>query len=96
MSYSFSVKGATKQEVKDLAFTELTRICEQQPEHAADATGAFAAVTAYVEALTNDQSEHDDITVNVNGSVGWRSDKEIISAGISIAVHYTPKIVATA
>lgn len=69
MSYSFSVRAATKADAIAKVAEEFGRVVASQPIHAADRDGVVAAATAFVNMLGDDADK--DVCVNVNGSVGW-------------------------
>jgi hypothetical protein len=67
MSYSFSVRGATKGEVITKVADELAKVVTAQPVHASDQAQAQAATEAFVDLLGDDDAK--DVAVSVNGSV---------------------------
>jgi hypothetical protein len=72
MSYSFSVRGATKAQAKEKVAAELAKVVAGQPIHARDQAQAQAAADAFVDLLADDDAK--DVVVSVNGSVSWSSD----------------------
>jgi hypothetical protein len=81
MSYSFSARGATKQEAKDAAAAEFDKVVASQPIHAVDRAPALAAVGAFVDMLADSPKA---IYVSVSGSLGWQGeDQKIIRASVS-------------
>lgn len=93
MSYSFSIRAATKAEAKDAVFTELVKVCDQQPVHAVDSQQANAAAAAFIDVLADDASK--DVSVTVSGSVGWNGGElpnvTISSAGVNVYASLVAK-----
>lgn len=89
MSYSFSVRGATKQEVLEAVNAKMDEVVAQQPVHAADQAQAKAAAATFVDILP-ELSESLMYSVSVNGSLGgvWESNtiSRILSANITVSV----------
>ena len=69
MSYSFRVIAQNKQDAKDQIFTKLSEICETQPSHKVDSEKTFAAVSAFIDTLSDDQNKN--VSCSVSGSVVW-------------------------
>lgn len=67
MSYSFSVKGATKAEVITLANEQFDAVVVSQPAHAADMPAAKEVTAAFVNLLMDDDTC--DVGLSINGSV---------------------------
>lgn len=67
MSYSFSVKGATKAEAIAAAVEQLEQVERNQPVHAADMPAAKAAVESFTNLLMDDPNS--DCGLSVSGSV---------------------------
>ena len=90
MSYSFSVHGATKRDVKEQVAAEFNKIVAAQPIHATDRQDANAAVRAFVELLRDDVNK--DVSVTVNGSISWEgNDQGLTQANINISASLVPK-----
>jgi hypothetical protein len=66
MSYSFSVKGATKAQAIEAANKQFDAVEVAQPIHAADMPAAKAAVAAFTNLLMDDDTC--DTTLSINGS----------------------------
>lgn len=77
MSYSFSVRAATKAEAKKKIAEEWDNVVSQQPIHAADRDSAQAFAEASVDNL-NDPEGTQEIRVIANGSVRYLTDRSII------------------
>lgn len=92
MSYSFTVRAATKVEAKEKVAAELAKVVETQPIHARDQQQAEAAASAFVDLLPEDDTQ--DVTVSVHGSIGWYGslDDKTISAGVGINVGFAAKV----
>lgn len=84
MSYSFSVRGSTKAEVKEKITAELARVVEGQPTHKADQAQAQAAADSFIDILAIDDSK--DISVSMNGSLGWMSSHPETYTGVGVNV----------
>ena len=67
MSYSFTVRGATKQAASDAVAAELAKVVEAQPVHSADARQAQDTADAFIGVLRDDDRQ--DVVVAVNGWV---------------------------
>jgi hypothetical protein len=70
MSYSFSVKAATKAEAKEAVakyFDE--QVIAHQPVHARDRAAVIANADAIIDLLADDETK--DIHVSCNGYVSW-------------------------
>lgn len=85
MSYSFTVRGANKDEVIRAADAELINVVDSQPTHKHDKAAAKAAVIAYVELLTVPDGK--EIEVRVSGSLGWPNETpdQFSSANVSVS-----------
>lgn len=94
MSYSISVRAATKAEAKQRISDELDKIEAAQPSHAADRAHALTAASAFVDLLTDDEEK--DVVVSMSGSLsgnwtGAQIDK-ITSANLSITAYAGVKV----
>lgn len=86
MSYSFSVKAATKAEAIKLANLQFDAVETGQPVHAVDMPAAKEATAAFTNLLADD--DKCDTTLSINGSVystseGLRQASININAGLS-------------
>lgn len=88
MSYSFSVRGASKAEAIEKAHAELDKVVALQPVHAVDVAQAKATVTAFVGVLPDDEAR--DIGISCNGSVCSNAGKTT-SAGIGVTAYLADK-----
>lgn len=84
MSYSFSVKAATKEAAKKAAEEAYDAMAAQQPIHERDKAAAMANVSAVVDLLM-DVPVDKQISVSMNGYVGWMlgDDQPLNSASVS-------------
>lgn len=85
MSYSFSVKGATKADAVTAANVEFDKVLVAQPVHSLDMEAAKTATAAFTNLLADDDKCH--TVLSVNGSVyvpteGPRQVSISISAGL--------------
>lgn len=81
MSYSFSVRAATKAAALAKIVAELDKVVAAQPVHAADRPQAQAAAEAFVGLLPVDESR--DVNVSVNGSISI-SDGAVVGSSIGV------------
>lgn len=86
MSYSFSVKGATKDEALALVASEMEGVVKGQPVHAADGPMVNAAAKAATSILKVEADK--SVYISINGSVScndWSSpEKQLESiSGVS-------------
>lgn len=88
MSYSFSVKEATKGAAIDAVYYELNKVADRDPIHRADVPAAMAAAAGFINTLADDDTM--DIAVSMSGSVSWTGrqgePQPIVSVGSSISV----------
>lgn len=88
MSYSFSVRAASKAEALQKIAAELDKVVAAQAVHAKDRSQAMAAAEAFV-GLVAEPSDSQEVSVSVNGSVGWTGEEMNItgaSVGVSVGV----------
>lgn len=88
MSYSFSAKGATKEDVLKSVATQLDAVVEAQPIHKVDREQAYNAVEWFL-ALVPEAADK-DFSVSVNGSIGSLDDV-ITGAGVGVSVSLIAK-----
>lgn len=74
MSYSLTIKAATKADVKaQLAKAFDEQVVRHQPMHARDRDPMLAAVGAYVDLLQDpEEDRRQEIVVRVGGYINWR------------------------
>lgn len=88
MSYSFAVRGATKQECLEKAAAKLAKVVEEQPIHVTDEKHAYAAAEAILGTVAEDELK--DYYLSVSGSVSvW--DGHVTSVGVSVSASQTAK-----
>lgn len=81
MSYSFSVRAASKAELHRLVEAELDNVVVSQPIHAVDRARAKEAISAFINLLRDDDSM--DVLVNVHGSV-WAVEAGLNTASLGV------------
>jgi hypothetical protein len=86
VSYSFSVKGATKAEVIQAANDQFDKVVNGQPVHAADMPAAMTAAQGFVNTLMDDANC--DTTLSVSGSV-YSTSEGVRQASISINAQFS-------
>lgn len=89
MSYSFTVRAATKAEAKRKVAEELAKVVELQPVHAEDRPEAQAAADGFIDLVREDETK--ELQISVNGSLGWNEPEVFCSAGFSVSVYLQPK-----
>lgn len=92
MSYSFFVKGATRNEVSDKIADEFEKIVEAQPIHKADRNIAESAANAALNLLAHDASK--DVTANVHGSIS-SNDDGVRSVSFGVGVGFAERETTT-
>lgn len=87
MSFSFSVRAATKADALAAVSAELDKVVAQQPVHAMDRDQAESTAIVHIHMLGDDDTK--DVSVTLSGSIGgtW-GDGELVSvSNTSISVH---------
>jgi hypothetical protein len=88
MSYSFSVKGATKAEAIDLANKQFDDVEKNQPAHKADMPAARTALVAFIDLLVDDSAQ--DCGASVSGYLSW-NDKGTYQSAVNISTGLQPR-----
>jgi hypothetical protein len=94
MSYSFSIRAATKDEAKAAVAAEFDKVVAAQPIHARDKTVALANAAAVIGLLADDAPDGFTIGVSLNGYVGWRealhddASNPLNAASVSASANY--------
>ena len=83
MSYSFTVRAATKAEALAKVADELGKVVAAQPDHAADSQQALAAATAFVGLLADDENR--DVVASVNGWLSWSNEVRFSGACVGVS-----------
>ena len=83
MSYSFTVRAATKAEAKEKIAAEFDKVVEGQPAHATDRAAAEAAAGAFVD-LLGEPADGQVVQAVVHGSLGWRGEGDYTSANVGV------------
>jgi len=90
MSYSFSIKAASKDEAKAGVDAEMAKVVQGQSVHSADAESAVVAASTFIDLLA-DLKDGEEIRVSVHGSLGWNGvNPEVFShanIGITSGIH---------
>jgi hypothetical protein len=90
MSYSFTVQGVHKDEVKAKVELEVLKIVAQQSIHARDQAAICATAAAFIDLLEDDPAK--DIELRANGSLSWMTGDMISYASVSVtAMHVNRK-----
>lgn len=89
MSYSFSVRAATKAEASEKVAAELASVVASQPVHEADSKQAQAAADGFIGVIRDDETQ--DILVSVSGSVSWSGASDINSASVNVNAYLAAK-----
>lgn len=86
MSYSFSVRAATKALALAAIALKLDEVVAQQPVHAADRQQAQDAANLFVGVLPEDESR--DVAVSVSGWVSgrWQGSELLTLEGASVTI----------
>lgn len=92
MSYSFTIRAATKALAAAAVAAELAKVAASQPVHKADQAQAQTAAEGFINVLKDDEAQ--DVCVTVNGSVGWRAvgddeRQEFTAAAVSVSAYLT-------
>ena len=93
MSYSFSFTAASKSEAKERVATELDKVVESQPMHAADREQAAAAADAFID-LVPEPKDDQAIYVSMSGSVSWTGDQDnrnVTGGAVNISASISSK-----
>jgi hypothetical protein len=91
MSYSFTVRAATKAEAKEKVQAAFSGVVKQQVTHEADHFAAVAAAEAFIDILA-DPEENDEVLVNMNGSLSWSSENVYTVAAVTINASVRNKV----
>ena len=87
MSYSFSVRAASKAEAKTLVKEKFLQACASQACHERDKVQALAVADSFIDLLTDDDSK--DVGVSMNGSLTgqWTGFDVTRIEGSSVSVN---------
>lgn len=90
MSFSFTVKAATKALVKEKVASELDSVVRDQPSHSQDRPLIQSACEAYVDLLSDDDEK--DIELRCNGSLSgtWVANEvtNLSGANLSVSAYF--------
>jgi hypothetical protein len=98
MSYSFNIRAASKAAAKAAVAAKMAEVVQNQPSHAHDQAQTLAAANAFIDLVADDDKK--DLSVSVNGSVGWSGnfgvDHVFTGVGVGVSVYYVTREVAAA
>lgn len=92
MSFSFSVRAATKAAVKEAAAAQMADVVAKQPIHAVDSAAILAAASAHVDLLPDDETM--DVSVGIGGSTTQVWNDGILGAVIGVGMSVSANLVA--
>jgi hypothetical protein len=72
MSFSFTVRAASKDEAKNKIAEKMDEVVIAQPAHELDRPAVSNVASAYIDMLDDDPAR--DIVVSVSGSLAWSGD----------------------
>lgn len=91
MSYSFSVRGSSADEVQTKVRDELVKVVAQQPVHKLDCDQAHAAAQSLLSLLRT-PSDTEDVCASVSGSVWAKElDGKAESVSLNISAGFASK-----
>jgi|HubBroStandDraft_6_1064221.scaffolds.fasta_scaffold00056_5 hypothetical protein len=90
MSYSFSVRAATRAQVGDRVCEELDKVVAAQPIHSADSGPVLNAASSFLDLLPA-PSDRQDYYISISGSVGWTNNNVITAASVSVSASLVAK-----
>jgi hypothetical protein len=86
MSYSFTVREATKDAAVTAVDAELKKVLAGQPVHAKDKAQALAAAESFIGLL--DPEESQSVVVSMNGSISTNA-AGVTNASVSVQAYCT-------
>jgi len=89
MSYSFTVRAASKEEAISKVAAELDKVVELQAVHAADREQAQTAAEAFI-AVVPDPKDDQDLSVSVSGSL-TSTVAGVVGGSISVSAEVVAK-----
>lgn len=93
MSYSFTVKAATKQMAKAEVALQFEKAVAAQACHERDRLQALSAANAFIDLLAEDESK--DVVVAMNGILTgqWQGSDvtQIEGASLSVSAYLSPR-----
>jgi hypothetical protein len=90
MSYSFGVRGATRDEVMTKVIAEFDKVVGYQPIHAADREQATAAALAFL-LIVPDATEHQDFVLSLSGWASWNEGLVVTAANVNVSASVVPR-----
>jgi len=89
MSFSFQVRAADKDALREAISVELDKVVAAQPVHAADKPLVAVVAGAYLDLIGYDESQ--DLVAHVNGSITVTDGKGVSQANVGVSVYYMPR-----
>jgi hypothetical protein len=88
VSYSFSLKAASKELAAIMVRDQLVQVCQHQPVHTKDCDQAQAAAEAMIAILPDDPAK--DVGVSVSGWLSWegadKASRTFTGANVNVTV----------
>lgn len=91
MSYSMSIRAATKDEAKQKLADDFAKVVEAQPSHSFDQESALAVASQFIDLLPNDEEK--DVSVTLSGSLSGEWEGSDIKSVKGVAVSVTAVLV---
>lgn len=88
MSYSFSIRAASKAEACAKVADELRKVVQAQPIHSRDQGQALGTAETFITLLKTDSTK--DVAVSMNGSLSWIDDATT-SASVTVSASLVTK-----
>ena len=86
MSYSFSVRAATKAAVLALVAAKMAEVAEQQPVHKHDQAQALQVAETFVSIVPDDETREVQVTMSGYISGQWEGSEFKALSGVNVAV----------
>lgn len=88
MSYSFSIRAASKAEAVTMVAAKMAEVVAAQPVHAEDQGQAIGTAEAFIELLEADETK--DVAVSMNGSI-WKAETGVRSTSVTVNANLVEK-----
>lgn len=94
MSYSFSVRGSTSEDVSAKVSAELDKVVAAQPNHEADRDAAQKLVSDLLDVVP--KLDDKDYSLSISGSLGWNGtlggeDYVVTNASLNVSLGLVAK-----
>lgn len=90
MSFSFSVKGLTKQEALEKVAVEMAKVVQGQPIHAKDEANVNAIAKTVADTVDGEIKEGQVMFISCSGSLSWTggttTPEVVMSASCNVSV----------